>query len=85
MFTHVLTALEVVVSVGDEIGIFAQSQRGYLALIVNMFLPEDTMNNSEVFTKLCGVIHVKLLQYPLTYCFRFQSRPNMELSITHHT
>jgi len=31
------------------------------------------MNNSEVFTKLCGVIHDKSLQYPLTYCFRFQS------------
>jgi len=45
----------------------------------------DTKNNSEVFTKLCGVIHVESLQYPLTYCFRFQSRPNMESSITHHT
>jgi len=27
----------------------------------------DTMNNSEVFTKFCGVIHDELLQYPLTY------------------
>ena len=45
----------------------------------------DTMNNSEVFTKLCVVIHVESLHYPLTYCFRFQSRPNMELSTTYHT
>jgi len=35
-----LTALEVVVSVGDEKGIFTRSQRVYLALIANMFLPE---------------------------------------------
>ena len=51
----------------------------------------DTMNNSQVFTKLCGVINDESLcgvinddslcgvindespQYPLTYCFRFQS------------
>jgi len=36
----VLTALEVVVSVGDGKGIFAWSQRGYLALKATMFLPE---------------------------------------------
>jgi len=40
VFTHVLRALEIVVSVGDGKGMFARYQRGYLALTANIFLPE---------------------------------------------
>jgi len=54
-----LTALQVVVSVGDCKGI-PFSKGAYLAL-------DTVVKNSEVFTKLCDVIHAKSLQCILVY------------------
>jgi len=64
-------------SVGDGKGIFCSISQGLLGSesyhVLARKVVVDTTNNSEVFTKLCGVMYAESLQCPLTYCFRFQS------------